>query len=150
MRVPQAITEVMLDAAGAAGRRAIVSRGWAELSLDGKGTDWLAIDEVDHAALFRRVAAVVHGAPAARCGILEDEPEERVAAGRHRLRHQDDLVVGPTRCGLTAGHTGNQCRASRHGDPDASAPGQHGNVRSVTPNVPMSRRSLPTSRSNVR
>ena len=77
MRVPQAITDVMLHAARAAGRRAIVSRGWAELSLDGTGTDWLAIAEVDHAALFRRVAAVVHhgGAGTTTAAALAGAPQ---------------------------------------------------------------------------
>jgi len=77
MRVPQAITDVMLHAARAAGRRAIVSRGWAELSLDGTGTDWLAIDEVDHAALFKRVAAVVHhgGAGTTTAAALAGAPQ---------------------------------------------------------------------------
>ena len=77
MRVPRVVAEVMLQAARAAGRRAIVSRGWAELSLDGTGTDWLPIDEVDHAALFRRVAAVVHhgGAGTTTAAALAGAPQ---------------------------------------------------------------------------
>jgi vancomycin aglycone glucosyltransferase len=77
MRVPQVMAQVMLQAARAAGRRAIVSRGWAELSLDGTGTEWLAIDEVDHAALFRRVAAVVHhgGAGTTTAAALAGVPQ---------------------------------------------------------------------------
>jgi len=77
MRVPQAITEVMLQAARAVGRRAIVSRGWAELSLAGTGHDWLAIDEVDHAALFKRVGAVVHhgGAGTTTAAALAAAPQ---------------------------------------------------------------------------
>lgn len=77
MRVPQAIAEVMLEAARAAGCRAIVSRGWAELSLAGTGSDWLAIDEVDHAALFERVAAVVHhgGAGTTTAAALAAAPQ---------------------------------------------------------------------------
>jgi vancomycin aglycone glucosyltransferase len=77
MRVPQAIAEVMLQAARAAGRRAIVSRGWAELTLAGTGQDRLAIDEVDHAALFKRVAAVVHhgGAGTTTAAALAGAPQ---------------------------------------------------------------------------
>ena len=60
MRVPQDVAGVMLLAARALGKRAIVSRGWAGLSLEDAGTDWFVVDDVDHAALFRRVAAVVH------------------------------------------------------------------------------------------
>jgi vancomycin aglycone glucosyltransferase len=77
MRAPHDLGEVMLQAARAAGRRAIVSRGWAQLSLEGTGTDWLAIDEVNHAALFRRVAAVVHhgGAGTTTAAALAAAPQ---------------------------------------------------------------------------
>ena len=60
MRAPRNLALVMLQAARAAGRRAIVSRGWGGLSVEDAGTDWLSIDDVPHAALFERVAAVVH------------------------------------------------------------------------------------------
>ena len=60
MRAPQDLARVMLQAARTAGRRAIVSRGWAGLSLEDNETDWIVIDDVAHAALFKRVAAVVH------------------------------------------------------------------------------------------
>ena len=69
MRAPQDLALVMLQAARAAGRRAIVSRGWAGVSVvDGQASDgasaeaadWIVIDDVAHAALFKRVAAVVH------------------------------------------------------------------------------------------
>lgn len=60
MRAPQDLALVMLQAARAAGRRAIVSRGWGGLSVEDAGMDWLSIDDVAHTALFKRVAAVVH------------------------------------------------------------------------------------------
>ena len=44
------------------GRRAIVSRGWAEIDIE--GPDVLTIDDVPHQWLFPRVAAVVHHAGA--------------------------------------------------------------------------------------
>jgi vancomycin aglycone glucosyltransferase len=50
----------MIQTARALGRRAIVSRGWAELSLVDDAPDCLAIGEVNQQALFQRVAAVVH------------------------------------------------------------------------------------------
>ncbi len=50
----------MVEAARAIGCRAIVSRGWAELSLVDDAPDCLAIGEVNQQALFERVAAVVH------------------------------------------------------------------------------------------
>ena len=46
------------------------------------------------AAIEGRVQVV--GPLAAGCGIFEDEPEQRVAPGLYRLRHQNDLVVGRT------------------------------------------------------
>ena len=57
---PQGLSQVMVESARALGRRAIVSRGWADLSLLDDGPDCLAIDEVNQQVLFKRVAAVVH------------------------------------------------------------------------------------------
>jgi vancomycin aglycone glucosyltransferase len=77
MRAPQDLAVVMRDAARAVGRRAIVSRGWAGLSLEGEGTDWIVIDDVAHAALFERVAAVVHhgGAGTTTAAALAAAPQ---------------------------------------------------------------------------
>jgi len=60
MRTTQDLGHVMIQTARALGHRAIVSRGWADLSLTDSEPDCLAIDEVNLQALFRRVAAVVH------------------------------------------------------------------------------------------
>ena len=60
IRAPEGLARAMVDAARAVGRRAIVLRGWAELSLPDDATDCIAIDEVNQQALFGRVAAVVH------------------------------------------------------------------------------------------
>lgn len=60
MRAPSDLTHVMVQAARSVGRRAIVARGWANLSALDDAPDCLAIDEVNQQALFRRVAAVVH------------------------------------------------------------------------------------------
>lgn len=60
IRAPADLSRVMIQAARALGRRAIVSRGWAELALVDDTPDCLAIDEVNQQALFQRVAAVVH------------------------------------------------------------------------------------------
>lgn len=59
-RAPHDLSRVMIESARALGRRAIVSRGWAELSLVDDEPDCLAIGEVNYQALFERVAAVVH------------------------------------------------------------------------------------------
>jgi vancomycin aglycone glucosyltransferase len=50
----------MARSARALGRRAIVSRGWADLSPQDDQPDCLAIGEVNLQALFKRIAAVVH------------------------------------------------------------------------------------------
>ena len=60
MRAPPDLARVMIDAARAQGRRAIVSRGWADLALVDDAGDTIAIGEVNQHALFPRVAAVVH------------------------------------------------------------------------------------------
>lgn len=60
MRAPRELGHELIAAARALGRRAILSRGWAGLSLLDDGCDCLAIDEVNQQRLFARVAAVVH------------------------------------------------------------------------------------------
>jgi vancomycin aglycone glucosyltransferase len=53
-------SHALIGAARAVGRRAILSRGWADLDLIDREPDCIAIGDVDHRALFPRVAAVVH------------------------------------------------------------------------------------------
>jgi vancomycin aglycone glucosyltransferase len=60
IRAPHGLSQVMIQAARALGRRAIVSRGWADLSLPDDEPSCLAIGEVNQQALFKQVAAVVH------------------------------------------------------------------------------------------
>jgi vancomycin aglycone glucosyltransferase len=60
MRSPRASSRPMVSSARALGYRAIVLRGWAELSLVDDGPDCLAITEANLQALFPHVAAVVH------------------------------------------------------------------------------------------
>jgi vancomycin aglycone glucosyltransferase len=60
IRAPQDLILRMIHAARAVGRRAILSRGWADLALVDAEPDCLAIGEVNQQALFKRVAAVVH------------------------------------------------------------------------------------------
>ena len=59
-RTPENLSRVMIESARALGRRAIVSRGWADLSLIDDAPDCLAIGEVNLQTLFKRVGAVVH------------------------------------------------------------------------------------------
>jgi vancomycin aglycone glucosyltransferase len=60
IRAPQDLSKIMIEAARALGRRAIVLRGWADLALLDDAPDCLSIGEVNQQALFRWVAAAVH------------------------------------------------------------------------------------------
>ncbi|WP_066373654.1 glycosyltransferase [Herbidospora mongoliensis] len=60
IRAPRGLAEAMLAAARATGRRAILSRGWADLLPGDPAPDVLSISEINQQALFPRVAAVVH------------------------------------------------------------------------------------------
>ncbi|ONI79312.1 glycosyl transferase [Actinosynnema sp. ALI-1.44] len=92
------IGQVMVDAARVLGHRAIISRGWADLSLP-DATDCLTIGESNHQELFGRVAAVVHhgGAgtttAAARAGapqvVIPQQYDQYYWAAR-----VDDLGIG--------------------------------------------------------
>jgi vancomycin aglycone glucosyltransferase len=77
MRAPQDLSQVMIKTARALGRRAIVSRGWADLLLVDDEPDCLAIGEVNQQALFKRVAAVVHhgGAGTTTTAALAGAPQ---------------------------------------------------------------------------
>ena len=60
------VAEVAIEAIRAHGRRAAIARRWANLALIDDADDCFAIGEVDHQALFSRVAAVVHHGGAVR------------------------------------------------------------------------------------
>ncbi|MFH8371828.1 glycosyltransferase [Streptomyces sp. NPDC018031] len=60
MSAPKDVARVAIEAIRAHGRRAVVSRGWAELDLIDDQDDCFVVGEVNHQALFRRAAAVVH------------------------------------------------------------------------------------------
>ncbi|MGC5026013.1 glycosyltransferase [Tsukamurella sp. DT100] len=53
-----ALSEIVAEAAAAAGVRAVVQRGWA--GLEPVGEHVLVVDDVPHALLFPRCAAVIH------------------------------------------------------------------------------------------
>lgn len=84
----------LLDAASAAGTRAIVARGWGGLEAEQR-EDVMVVDEAPHELLFPHVSAVVHhggsgttaaglraGRPTLICPVLGDQPfwGERVHA----------------------------------------------------------------------
>jgi vancomycin aglycone glucosyltransferase len=76
-RTQPGLAQAMVDAARGLGRRAILSRGWADLSLEGAGADVLTIGEVNVRSLFPRVAAVVHhgGAGTTTAAALAGTPQ---------------------------------------------------------------------------
>jgi vancomycin aglycone glucosyltransferase len=76
-RVNPGLAQGLIDAARVRDRRVIVSRGWSALSLDAGGRDILVVDEVNHDALFPRVAAVVHhgGAGTTSAAALAGTPQ---------------------------------------------------------------------------
>ncbi|MDX3492264.1 glycosyltransferase [Streptomyces turgidiscabies] len=60
MRESADVAQVAVEAVRAQGRRVLVGRGWADLALIDDQDDCLAVGDVNHQALFPRVAAVVH------------------------------------------------------------------------------------------
>jgi vancomycin aglycone glucosyltransferase len=98
-RAPQDPSAAMIRAARAVGRRAIVSRGWADLSLVDGEADCLAIGEVNVLALFKRVAAVVHhgGAGTTTAATLSGAPQVVVPQRydqHYFARRVHDLGIG--------------------------------------------------------
>jgi vancomycin aglycone glucosyltransferase len=98
---------VAIEAIRAQGRRVLVSHGWADLALVDDRDDCFAVGEVNHQALFGRVAAVVHdgGAgtttTAARAGasqvVVPQGADQPYFAGRVA-----DLGVGAAHDGPTS------------------------------------------------
>jgi UDP:flavonoid glycosyltransferase YjiC (YdhE family) len=58
-RGPERMKRIVVDAIGSLGRRALVSRGWANLG-EGVPEGWRVIGEVPHEKLFPRMACVIH------------------------------------------------------------------------------------------
>ncbi len=54
------VAAAAMDALRAHGRRAVILRGWAELEAEHGAEDCFVVGQVNHQALFPRVAAVVH------------------------------------------------------------------------------------------
>jgi vancomycin aglycone glucosyltransferase len=114
IRAPENLSRVMVESARALGRRAILYRGWADLSLIDDEPDCLTIGDVNQQALFKRVAAVVHhgGAGTTTAGARAGAPQ--VVIPQHYDQHYwagrvHDLGIGtahapgtPTADSLTA------------------------------------------------
>jgi UDP:flavonoid glycosyltransferase YjiC (YdhE family) len=94
----QRLGDVVGEAVRLTGRRAIVSRGWADLAVD--SPDVLTVDDVPHEWLFPRVAAVVHhaGAGATAAGLRSGVPAVPVPFAYDQAfwaRRLHDLGVAP-------------------------------------------------------
>jgi vancomycin aglycone glucosyltransferase len=106
MRAPDGLSRTMIEAARALDRRAIVSKGWAGLSLTDEQPDCLAVGEVNHHALFPRVAAVVHhgGAGTVTAAALAGTPQVVIPQGydqHYWARRIQELGIGAARGSLT-------------------------------------------------
>ena len=77
MRMPPEVAQVIAAAARRAGRRAIISAGWAGLNLADSEPTCLVVGEVNQQALFPHVAAVVHhgGAGTTAAAALAGTPQ---------------------------------------------------------------------------
>lgn len=60
VRAPEDVARVAIESIRAQGRRVVIGRGWANLDLIDDSDDCFVVGEVNHQALFPRVAAVVH------------------------------------------------------------------------------------------
>jgi vancomycin aglycone glucosyltransferase len=77
MRITTDLARVAIEATRAQGRRVVVARGWASMTLIDDRDDCFVVGEVNHQALFRRVAAVVHhgGAGTTTTAALAGAPQ---------------------------------------------------------------------------
>jgi vancomycin aglycone glucosyltransferase len=87
LRDSRATARVAIEAIRAHGRRALLARGWADLDPMDDGDDCFAVGEVNHQALFRRVAAVVHhgGAGTTTAAARAGAPQVVIPQGKDQL-----------------------------------------------------------------
>ena len=90
---------VAVGAARAQGLRVVLSSGWADLATIDERDDCIAIGEVDHRSLFRRVAAVTHhgGAGTTAAAALAGVPQvvvPQIADQPYWARRVADLGIG--------------------------------------------------------
>jgi len=101
-RAPADLSRVMIASARALGRRTIMSRGWADLSLVDAAPDCITIGEVNQQALFKRVAAVVHHGGAGTTTAAARAGAPQVVIPQHYDQHYWGLRV--QRLGLGTAH----------------------------------------------
>ena len=104
---PQDLSRVMIESARALGRRAILLKGWADLSLLDDEPDCLAIGEVNQQALFKRAAAVVHHGGAGTTTAAARAGAPQVVIPQHYEQHYwarrvNELGIGTAHTPSTA------------------------------------------------
>jgi vancomycin aglycone glucosyltransferase len=87
IRAPEGLSQAMIESARALGRRAILLRGWADLSLVDNEPDCIAIGEVNQQALFKRVAAIVHHGGAGTTHAATRSGAPQVVIPQHYDQH---------------------------------------------------------------
>jgi len=104
MRTSTDLGRVAVDAIRAHGRRAVLGRGWAELATTEDTDDLLVVGDVNHQALFPRVAAVVHhgGAGTTTTAALAGAPQVDVP----QIVDQPHWAQRVAELGIGAAHDG--------------------------------------------
>ncbi len=106
VRAPEDLAGVAIEAVRRNGHRAVLGRGWADLALVDDYDDCFAVGEVNHQALFPRVAAVVHHGGAgttttvARAGVPHVVVPQ-IADQPYWARRVADLGIGAAHDGPT-------------------------------------------------
>jgi vancomycin aglycone glucosyltransferase len=106
VRAPEDVAQVAIGAIRASGHRVLVSRGWAGLGVIDDGDDCFAVGEVNHQALFKRVAVVVHhgGAGTTTTAAVAGVPQvvvPQIADQPYWAARLADLGVGTAHDGPT-------------------------------------------------
>jgi len=99
MRTSPDLGRVVLEASRAHGRRVILSRGWADLGPGDGEDDCFVVGDVNHQALFPRVAAVVHhgGAGTTTTAAVAGAPQvivPQIVDQPHWARRVAELGIG--------------------------------------------------------
>jgi vancomycin aglycone glucosyltransferase len=99
MRSTPDLGRVVVEAARANARRLVLGRGWADLAAVDAGEDVILVGDVNHQALFPRVAAVVHhgGAGTTTLAALSGAPQvivPQLVDQPHWARRVVELGIG--------------------------------------------------------
>ena len=105
MRAADQTGHVLIEATRSLGLRSILSQGWAGLTPNEAGDDVLSLPDVNHGALFPRVAAIVHhgGAGTIHAAARAGTPQVTIPHNydqfywAHRVQELGVGVSGPLR-----------------------------------------------------